>query len=87
MYVVLSGKAIYCGKPDNPATERRYHQPTRLRCSNPRPPAPLLMAGILFAIPSLALEDNGCPTGAPPGGLDAIGPLPSLPPSGAGWPF
>ena len=25
-YVVLSSKAIYCGKPDDPATERRYHQ-------------------------------------------------------------
>ena len=26
MYTVLSGRAIYCGKPDNPATEQRYHQ-------------------------------------------------------------
>ena len=26
MFVVLSGKAIYCGKPDDPATEQRYHQ-------------------------------------------------------------
>jgi len=26
MFVVLSGKAIYCGKPDNPAAEQRYHQ-------------------------------------------------------------
>ena len=25
-YVVLSGKAVYCGKPDDPATEQRYHQ-------------------------------------------------------------
>ena len=25
-YVVLSGRAIYCGKPDDPATQRRYHQ-------------------------------------------------------------
>jgi len=25
-YVVLSGKAIYCGKPDDPATEQRYHK-------------------------------------------------------------
>ena len=25
-YVVLSGKAIYCGKPDDPGTEQRYHQ-------------------------------------------------------------
>jgi len=25
-YVVLSGKAIYCGKPDDPATEQRYHR-------------------------------------------------------------
>ena len=25
-YVVLSGKAIYCGKPDDPATQQRYHQ-------------------------------------------------------------
>jgi len=26
MYVVLSGKAIYCGKPEDPATKQRYHQ-------------------------------------------------------------
>ncbi len=26
MYVVLSGKAIYCGRPDAPATEQNYHQ-------------------------------------------------------------
>jgi len=26
MFVVLSGRAIYCGKPDDPATEQRYHQ-------------------------------------------------------------
>jgi len=26
MFVVLLGKAIYCGKPDHPATEQRYHQ-------------------------------------------------------------
>jgi len=25
-YVVLSGKAFYCGKPDDPATEQRYHK-------------------------------------------------------------
>jgi integrase len=25
-YVVLSGKAIYCGYPDDPATEQHYHQ-------------------------------------------------------------
>jgi hypothetical protein len=25
-YVVLSGKAIYCGKPGVPATDQRYHQ-------------------------------------------------------------
>jgi len=25
-YVVLSGKAIYCGKPQTPAAEQRYHQ-------------------------------------------------------------
>lgn len=25
-YVVLSGKAIYCGKPDDPGAEQRYHQ-------------------------------------------------------------
>ena len=25
-YVVLSGRAVYCGKPDNPATQQRYHQ-------------------------------------------------------------
>lgn len=26
MFVVLSGRAIYCGKPDDPTTEQRYHQ-------------------------------------------------------------
>ncbi len=26
MYVVLSGKAIYCGRPDDSATEQNYHQ-------------------------------------------------------------
>lgn len=26
MFVVLSGRAIYCGKPDDPGTEQRYHQ-------------------------------------------------------------
>lgn len=26
MIVVLSGKAVYCGKPDDPAVEQRYHQ-------------------------------------------------------------
>jgi len=26
MFAVLSGRAIYCGKPDDPATEQRYHQ-------------------------------------------------------------
>jgi hypothetical protein len=26
MFVVLSGKAIYCGRPDDPAAEQRYHQ-------------------------------------------------------------
>jgi integrase len=26
MFVVLSGRAIYCGKPDEPVTEQRYHQ-------------------------------------------------------------
>ena len=26
MFVVLSGKAIYCGKPDDPTAESRYHQ-------------------------------------------------------------
>jgi len=25
-YVVLSGRALYCGKPDDPAAEQRYHQ-------------------------------------------------------------
>jgi integrase len=25
-YVVLSGKAVYCGRPDDPAAEQRYHQ-------------------------------------------------------------
>ena len=25
-YVVLSGKAVYCGKPGDPATEQRYHK-------------------------------------------------------------
>jgi len=25
-YVVLSGKAFYCGKPDDPAAEQRYHK-------------------------------------------------------------
>ena len=25
-YVVLNGKAIYCGRPGDPATEQRYHQ-------------------------------------------------------------
>ena len=25
-YVVLSGKAIYCGRPDDPASQQRYHQ-------------------------------------------------------------
>jgi len=25
-YVVLSGKAIYCGKPGDPSTDQRYHQ-------------------------------------------------------------
>ncbi len=25
-YVVLSGRAVYCGKPDDPAAEQRYHQ-------------------------------------------------------------
>jgi len=25
-YVVLSGKAIYCDRPDDPATEARYHE-------------------------------------------------------------
>ena len=29
MLVVLSGRAIYCGKPDDPATEARYHQDRR----------------------------------------------------------
>jgi len=26
MFVVLSNRAIYCGRPDDPATEQRYHQ-------------------------------------------------------------
>jgi integrase len=26
MFVVLSGQAIYCGRPDDPATEQKYHQ-------------------------------------------------------------
>ena len=25
-YVVLNGKAIYCGRPDDPLTESHYHQ-------------------------------------------------------------